>query len=229
MIVTDPSLNPSDRYRKILLDKLAKNGFTLKQKYFVKDFKYGKQVIDLSFISTSGYIHGVEIYYNIIFEGAEKTFKKIFGKHWTNWTVHKQIGSFSKYLYDELTGTYTDKTLNDAAEPFLNHVYREIDNLNSRFKTYEQLNLEYNEFPSKSIDCVPPNRFERRILLGLLLTKHFEPLEYERRKKEYLESFEKFDPFQREQQRKDIDDGIQKLDTIDMNSATIRFVQEGLK
>ena len=227
MILTDPSLNPSERYLKILLDKLAKDGFTLKQKYFVKEFEHGKHEIRLSFISTSGFIHGVQIYYDIIFENVEKVFKKLFGKHWTNWTVHKQIGSFSKYFYDELTGSYTDKTLNDAAEPFLNDVYPEINILSSRFKTYEQLNLEYNDFPSKSIDCVPPNRFERRILLGLLLTKYFEPQEYERRKNEYLERFEKFDPFQREQQRKDIDEGIKKLDTIDMNAANSGFGDSG--
>ena len=74
--------------------------------------------------------------------------------------------------------------------------------------------MEYNQYPSRTIDIVPSNRFERRILMGLLLTKQFEPDKYEERKKEYLQSFERFDPFQREQQRQDIYEGVKILDSM---------------
>jgi len=198
----------------ILSEQLSKDGFTLKQKKFEKLFEHGKQVIDLSFTSRVGFIHGVEFYYHIIFDNVEKIFKKLFGKHWTNWTVHEQIGNIFQYLYDESTGSYTDKTLNEAAILFFRDIYPKVDLLNSRFKTYEQLNLEYNQFPSRTIDIVPSNRFERRILMGLLLTKQFEPHKYEERKKEYLQRFEQFDPFQREQQRQDIYDGLKILDSL---------------
>jgi len=207
----------------ILSEQLAKEGFTLKNKKFKRLFEHGKQVIDLSFISTLGVIHGVEFYYHIIFDNAEKIFKKLFGKHWTNWTVHDQVGNMFKYLYDENTNTYTDKTLNEAAIPFFRDIYPKVVSLTSRFKTYEQLNLEYNQLPSQSINIVPSNRFERRILMGLLLTRQFEPHKYEERKKEYLQSFELFDPFQREQQRQDIYDGVKILDSIDLNAAIKRI------
>jgi hypothetical protein len=207
----------------ILLDQLAKDGFTLKQKKFVRDFEHGRQVIHISFISTSGLVFVGESYYQIIFEKIEKIFKTLFGKHWTNWTVHEQIGSLSKKLYDEVTASYTDKTLNEAANPFFSDIYPKVKSLNLKFKSYEQLNLAYNEFPGKNIDCVPSNRFERRILMGLLLTKYFEPHKYEIRKSEYLERFEEFDPFQREQQRTTIDEGIRTLNTIDLTAANKRL------
>jgi hypothetical protein len=89
------------------------------------------------------------------------------------------------------------------------------------FATYEQLNLAYNEFPSKYIDCVPSQRYERRILMGLLLTKCFEPPKYEIRKAEYLQKFEQFDPFQREQQRAIIYKGIEILETVDLKTITL--------
>jgi hypothetical protein len=214
MTVTDPLLKPSDRYCLILSEQLAKDGFILKSKKFERLFGHGKQIIDLSFISTFGFIHGIEFYYNIIFDNAEKTFKKLFGKHWTNWTVHYQVGNMFKYLYDEKTNIYTDRALNEAAAPFFKDVYPKIVSLTSRFQTYEQLNSEYNQYPSRTIDIVPSNRFERRILMGLLLTKQFEPHKYEERKREYLQRFEQFDPFQREQQRQDIYDGIKILDSM---------------
>jgi len=214
MTITDRSLPPSDRYCLILSEQLSKDGFILKQKKFERLFEYGKQVIDLSFISTFGFIHGVEFYYHIIFDNAEKVFKKLFGKHWTNWTVNDQVGNMFKYLYDESTNTYTDKSLNDAAVPFFKDIYPKVVSLTSRFKRYEQLNFEYNQYPSRTIDIVPSNRFERRILMGLLLTKQFEPNKYEERKREYLQKFEQFDPFQREQQRQDIYDGIKILDSM---------------
>ena len=77
-------------------------------------------------ISTFGFIHGVEFYYHIIFDNAEKVFKKLFGKHWTNWTVNDQVGNMFKYLYDESTNTYTDKSLNDAAVPFFKDIYPKV-------------------------------------------------------------------------------------------------------
>ena len=221
MTVTDPSLKPSDRYCLILSQQLAKDGFILKSKKFERLFEHGKQVINFSFISTFGFIHGVEFYYNIIFDNAEKDFKKLFGKHWTNWTVHNQVGTMFNYLYDERTNTYTDKSLNDAAIPFFKDIYSKIVSLTLRFKSYEQLNFEYNQYPSRIIDIVPSIRFERRILMGLLLTKQFEPDKYEERKQEYLQKFEQFDPFQREQQRQDIYEGIKLLDSIDLNAANI--------
>lgn len=225
MTVTDPLLKPSDRYCLILSEQLAKDGFILKSKKFERLFEHGKQIIDLSFISTFGFIHGVEFYYNIVFDNAEKIFKKLFGKHWTNWTVHGQVGNIFKYLYDESTSTYTDKTLNEAAIPFSKDIYPKVISLTSRFKTYEQLNFEYNQYPSQTIDIVPSNRFERRILMGLLLTKLFESNKYNERKREYLQKFEQFDSFQREQQRQDIYEGIKLLDSIDLNAANISITK----
>jgi hypothetical protein len=225
MTVTDPSLKPSDRYCLILSEQLTKDGFILKGKKFERLFEHGKQIIDLSFISNFGLIHGVDFSYHIIFDKAEKTFKKLFGKHWANWTVHDILGNLFRYLYDEYTNTYTDNSLNQAAIPFFKDIYPKVVSLTSRFKTYEQLNFEYNQYPSRTIDIVPSNRFERRILMGLLLTKQFEPDKYEERKQEYLQKFEQFDPFQREQQRQDIYDGIKLLDSVDLNAANISIAK----
>jgi hypothetical protein len=216
MIITDPSLKPSDRYYIILSKQLAEDGFILKQKKFERPFEHGKQVIDISFISRAGLTYGVEIYYHIIFDKIEKTFKKLFGKHWTDWTVHDQLGISFHALYDKTTDTYTDKSLNEAASIFLSTIYPKVALLNARFETYEQLNVEYNQFPSRTIDIVPSNRKERRILMGLLLTKQYEPHKFEERKEEYLKMFEEFDPFQREQQRQDIYDGIKFLESISL-------------
>ena len=219
MIVTDSTIKPSDRYCLILNEALSKDWFILKNKKFERSFKYGKQIIDPSFISTAGFIHGIDFSYHIIFEQVEKIFKKLFGKHWTNWTVHKILKNTFDKLYDETLRIYTDKTLNESSNTFFKDVYPKIDQLNSRFDTYEKLNLEYNQFPSQGIDIVPSNRFERRILMGLLLTKLLEPSKYDERKKEYLEKFEQFYPFQREQQRQDIYDGINKLESTNLTAA----------
>ena len=219
MIVTDPTLKPSDRYCLILNEQLAKDGFILKSRKFERPFRHGKQIIDPSFISTAGFIHGIDFSYHIIFEQIEKQFKKLFGKHWTNWTVHDILKNTFDKLYEENSGVYTDMTLNKASITFFKDVYPKINLLNSRFDTYQKLNLEYNQFPSKSIDIVPSNRFERRILMGLLLTKILEPSKYDERKKEYLEKFEQFDPFQREQQRQDIYDGIKILESTNLTAA----------
>jgi hypothetical protein len=223
MIVTDSTIKPSDRYCLILNEALAKDGFILKHRKFERSFKYGKQIIDPSFISTAGFIHGIDFSYHIIFEQVEKIFKMLFGKHWTNWTVHKLLKNTFDKLYDETLGVYTDQTLNKSSTTFFKDVYPEVNQLNSRLDTYEKLNVEYNQFPSQIIDIVPSNRFERRILMGLLLTKLLDSSKYDERKKEYLERFEQFEPFQREQQRQDIYYGIDKLESTNFTAANIGF------
>jgi hypothetical protein len=214
MTITDPSLKPSDRYCIILSNQLVADGFVLKQHKFERTFEHGKQEIVVSFTSRAGLTYSVEVYYHIIFDKIGKTFKKLFDKHWTNWTVHNQIGNIFQPLYDKDTDTYTDKSLNEAASAFFSIAYPKATLLNSRFRTYEQLNLEYNQVPGKPVDIIPPQRMERRILMGLLLTKQYEPEKFEERKKEYLQMFEGFDPFQREQQREDIYNGLKVLESI---------------
>jgi len=223
MVITDPSLKPGDRYLMILNDRLSKDGFSLKARKFEKLFEFGKLVINPSFISQGGFIYCVDFYCHIIFETAEKIFQKLFGKHWTNWTVHNQVGQISKYFCDESTRIYTDTTLNDAAALFFKEIFPKIELLDLRFKSYEQLNAEYNQFPAKTIDIVPSNRFERRILMGLLLTKLIEPSKYHERKKEYLERFNQYQSYDRDEQEQIINSGINILGALDMNAANKWF------
>ena len=219
MILTDSQLKPSDRFIQIVSEHLAKQGYIYKSKQFVRAFTHGKQVISLSFISQAGYVYGLEVYSKVIFTEIENLYKKLFGLHWSNWTVHNQSDSFHEDFFDAQTEKYTDLSLNRVAERFITQSLPMVESHFARFPSYEQLNLAYNADPSKTIpDVVPAFRMERRILMGLLLVNKFQPERYEQVKQAYLNAFASFDEFMRNQQKDSVFTGISKIDQLDPNT-----------
>jgi hypothetical protein len=219
IIKTDPTDKPSNRYEKVLFHYLEKEGYKyLKSKNeFIKDFQFGKQIINLQYSSQIGYIYNVEYYAHIIFNDLEKAFKKVYPKYgWTNWTIHSHLPWTESWLCDKETGEYSDKTINIVSKEFLEKVKPQIDNLFEKINTYEKLNKIYNTRPIHFIDYVPISRLEKRIINGLILANTIEPENYNEIKNEYLMLIEKYKGNDIEDIKAEIKIGLDYLDNNDL-------------
>ena len=189
IIRTDPNLKPSERFEKVLLDRLEKEGFKhLKSKHeFVQDFEYGKRIISLSYNNSIGYISTVQYFIKIIFTDLEKAFKKVYPDYgWTNWTIHENLHWTESSLYDDKTIGYSDQSINKLSDEFFFEIKPKIDLTFSKISDYQSLNETYNSNPNEFIDYLPHSRLEKRIINGLILSKSVEPSNFETIRINYL-------------------------------------------
>ena len=215
VVKTDSSFTPSERFAKVLSTVLEGEGFIfLKSKNeFVQEFEFGKRIISLHYNSTLGYIRSIQYFYKVIFTDVEKQFKKIFPDYsWADWTVHCNLMWTDSWLCDKDSGEYTDKTINKVANEFFEQIKPQIDQLRDKFQNYQSLNTEYNKRPIDFFEYLPSGRIEKRIIIGLILIKSFQPNQYEEYKTEYLKHFERYKGDDKEELRFEIAQGIEYLD-----------------
>ena len=189
IIRTDPNLKPSERFEKVLLDKLQIEGFKhLKSKHeFVQDFEYGKRIISLSYNNSFGYISTVQYFIKIIFSDLERAFKKVYPDYgWTNWTIHESLHWTDSSLYDDKTNNYSDQSINKLSNEFFLEIKPKIDLTFSKISDYQSLNETYNSTPNEFIDYLPHSRLEKRIINGLILLKNVDPSKFETTRNNYL-------------------------------------------
>ncbi|UII26739.1 hypothetical protein LVD15_26165 [Fulvivirga maritima] len=214
IIPTDPTLKPSERFEKLLLHTLEKEGFRhLKSKHeFVQDFDYGKRIISLSYINSFGYISMVQYFIKIVFEDLEKAFKKVYPNYgWTNWTIHENLHWTQSSLYDETKNDYTDRSINKLAEEFFSEIKPKIDFTFSRINDYQTLNEIYNSKPDEFIEYLPMSRLEKRIINGLILARRFQPSNVESIRDKYLLLLGKYNGNDIEDIRAEVEDGLKFL------------------
>ncbi|AUP79461.1 hypothetical protein [Flavivirga eckloniae] len=225
IVQTDKNLKPSERFEKVLLSRLEKEGYKhLKSKHeFVQDFEHGKRVINLSYNNTFGYISTVQYFIKIVFRDLEKSFKKAHPNYgWTNWTIHENLHWTESTLYDDKADDYTDRSINNLADEFFREIKPRIDSTFSKIGNYSQLNEIYNTNPSEFIDYLPPSRPEKRIINGLILTKALEPEKFEIRKNQYFLLLNKYKENDFDEIRKEVELGLTFLNEneIKINTTT---------
>lgn len=214
IILTDPNLKPSERFEKVLLDRLEKEGFKhLKSKHeFVQDFEYGKRIISLSYNTSFGYISTVQYFIKIIFSDLEKAFKKVYPNYgWTNWTIHENLHWTESSLYDDKTNDYSDKSINKLSDEFFLEIKPKIDLTFSKISDYQSLNETYNSEPNEFIDYLPHSRLEKRIINGLILTRSIEPFNFEKIRNDYLSLVDKYKGNDSEEIKKEVKQGLDFL------------------
>jgi hypothetical protein len=214
IIRTDPNLKPSERFEKVLLDKLDKEGFKLlKSKHeFVQDFEHGKRIISLLYNNSYGYISTVQCFIKIIFSNLEKGFKKVYPDYgWTNWTIHENLLWTESSLYDNKTKGYCDQTINKVADEFFREIKPKIDSTFSKISDYQSLNKIYNSAPNEFIDYLPHSRLKKRIINGLILSKSVEPTSFETIKNSYLKLLDKYKGNDLEEIKNEVDYGLNFL------------------
>jgi hypothetical protein len=177
IIKTDPGLSPSFRFSVILNHHFNDFKFLKSANSLVKDFEYGRQEINLSFITTMGFIHSVQCFIKIIFKDLEKKSKKLLPDYsWTNWTISVNLGYSNDYLYEERTGKYTDKSLNNAASLYIKQFKDKALEIFSNYKDYNALETALNANPERIFEhCV---REDKRIINGLILANDLRPVSY---------------------------------------------------
>ena len=214
IIRTDPNLKPSERFEKVLLDRLEKEGFKhLKSKHeFVQDFEYGKRIISLSYNNSFGYISTVQYFIKIIFTDLEKAFKKVYPDYgWTNLTIHENLHWTKSSLYDDKTNGYSDKSINKLSDEFFLEIKPKIDLTFSKISDYHSLNETYNSKPNEFIDYLPHSRLEKRIINGLIMIKSFEPDKFDSVKEQYSLLLDKYKGNDIDDIRKDVELGLNYL------------------
>lgn len=180
---------------------------------FVQEFEFGKRIISLHYDSTLGYISSIQYFYKIIFTDIEKEFKKIFPDYgWTNWTVHYNLMWTENWLCEKNSGKYTDETINKSADEFFENIKPQIDQLCDKFQNYQSLNSVFNKKPIDFFEYLPASRIEKRIIIGLILIKSFQPDQFEEYKTAYRKHFEQYKGDDKEELRLEIEQGIKYLD-----------------
>lgn len=173
MIITDNSLRPSERFIQVISNYLAKEGYTFKksQKSFEKPFDKGNYIIQLSF--RIGSLTNVTFSWWLYFEKLAKVHADILGRPKSyrklmympaNLAIHtrwEQDYEHTWNLYDENTLTYSDFSINQAAQKFVKAYKFYIPNYFSHFQKYVSLESDYNQDEFKSI-------------AGILLAKYFD-------------------------------------------------------
>jgi hypothetical protein len=195
-ILTDEALVPKERFLLILKHEFDAEGYEFKKSKnaFVGDFELGKREISASFITTSGIIHDVQFFMNIVFTDLEKIFKKaVPGYGWKNWTISYNLGSLQQWLCTQDTQQYTNQTLNAAAGTFFKMVKPVYNDIISKFDNYAYLEEQLNAQPTQWF--VYSGRQDKRVINGLILRKYLRPdLSYSALKQAYLDTFtERFD------------------------------------
>lgn len=214
IIRTDPNLKPSERFEKVLMDRLETEGFKhLKSKHdFVQDFDYGKRIISLSYNNSFGYISTVQYFIKIIFSDLEKAFKKVYPDYgWTNWTIHENLHWTESSLFDEKINAYSHHSINKLSDEFFLEIKPRIDMTFSRICDYQKLNETYNSKPSDFIEYLPNSRLEKRIINGLILTKSFEPDNFDSIKEKYSLLLDKYHGNDIDEIRKEVELGLNYL------------------
>ncbi len=225
IIHTDPNLKSSERFEKVLLHKLEKEGYKhLTSKHeFVQDFEHGKRLISLSYNSSFGYVSTVQYFIKIIFRDLEKAFKTVYPDYgWTNWTIHENLHWTDSSMYDNKRNGYTDDSINKLANDFFREIKPRIDSTFSRIDDYHSLSEVYNSNPNEFIDYLPHSRLEKRIINGLILVKSIEPEKFESTKDQYLKLLDKYKGNDIEDIRKDVEIGLNFLrnNEIKINDTT---------
>jgi hypothetical protein len=211
IIRTDPNLKPSERFEKVLMDRLEQEGFKhLKSKHeFAQDFEYGKRIISLSYNNSFGYISTVQYFIKIIFSDLEKEFKKVYPDYgWTNWTIHENLHWTDSTLYDDKADGYTDTSINKLAEEFFQDIKPRIDSTFLEIDNYEKLNKVYNKIPTEFIEYLPHSRLEKRIINGLILTRTIEPKKFESLREQYSMLLDKYKGNDIDEIRKEVELGL---------------------
>lgn len=214
IIQTDPSLKPSERFENVLLQTLEKEGFRhIKSKHeFVQDFEFGSRIISLSYNNSLGYISTVQYFIKIIFKDLEIAFKRIYPDYaWTNWTIHQNLHWTNSPLYDDKAKNYSDNSINKLADEFFLEIKPKIDLTFDNIKSYRNLNEVYNSAPDEFIDYLPPSRLEKRIVNGLILTKHFDPASFESIRDKYFVLLNKYKGNDLEDIRSEVIKGLEFL------------------
>ena len=174
LIITDDTLRPSERFIQVVSKYFCNKGYTFKksQKSFEKSFDKGNYVIRLDFFTT-GPLISTTISWFLFFEKLAKIQASINSEprsykqymfvpqsldiH-TRW---EQNFEHTWNLYDEDTLTYTNSSLNKAAEKLIKAYEFYVPNYFNHFQRYESLESDYNQDELKSS-------------LGILLAKYFD-------------------------------------------------------
>lgn len=215
IILTDPTLQPSERFEVVLFRRLEKEGFRyLKSKNeFVQGFEYGKRIITLSYNNSFGYISTVQYFIKIVFTDLEKAFKKVYPDYgWTDWTIHENLHWTDGSLYDNKSDNYTDKSINKLADEFFREIKPKVDLTFSKICDYQELNKVYNSNPLEFITYLPHSRLEKRIINGLLLIKSLEPANLKSKRDQYLTLLNKYKGNDKEDIRIEVEKGLIFMD-----------------
>ncbi len=143
----------------------------------------------------------------------EMAFKKVYPNYnWTNWTIHENLHWTESSLYDVISDSYSDKSINKLADEFFHHIKPNIDATFSKIKDYQSLNAVYNSNPNVFNDYLPHSRLEKRVINGLILVKNTEPEKYEIVKDQYLNLLDKYKGNDLEEIRTEVEIGLNFLD-----------------
>lgn len=214
-VKTSPNDTPKIRFEKVLFEQLEKEGYKyVKSKnQFIQDFEFGKRIISLSYVNTSGLIHCVQYFSKIIFTDLEKAFKKVYPEYgWTNWTLHFNHHWTESWMCNPKTGKYTDKSINKLASEFFKKIKPEIDTIFSKNTDYKCLERTYNAKADYFFDFLPSSRLEKRIINGLLLSKTFNHKNYDLIKDDYYSLIDKYKGNDLDKIRTEVENGIQKIE-----------------
>lgn len=163
MIITDDSLKPSERFIQVISGYLIKEGYAFRksQKAFEKPFDKGFYIIQLWF--RIGSLTSVTFSWWLFFEKLAKVHASIIGRPKSyrklmympaNLATHtrwEQNYEHTWNLYDENTLTYTDFSINQAAEKFIKAYEFYVPAYFNHFQKYESLESDYNQEEFKSI------------------------------------------------------------------------------
>ncbi len=171
-LITDPDLAPSKRYCLILNSILEEYGFSLlkSKNTFVRKFEFGTHRVSLQFVTTMGFIHSVGVHFTISFDQMDKLFKKEFNSR--NPTLRIYLGYLNQFLFDEASGTYSDKTLNDAASHYFSEFHPKIETACSQFSSYPKL---FNEILNNTTNIIYHSSVPSVMRMGLFLAKYLDP------------------------------------------------------
>jgi hypothetical protein len=223
IVLTDTNLKPSERFEKVLLRSLETEGYKhLRSKHeFVQDFEHGRRIISLSYNSSFGYISTVQYFIKIVFNDLEKSFKKVYPDYgWTNWTIHENLHWTESSLFDNNTNDYTDRSINKLADEFFREIKPKIDLTFSKIGDYQSLNKIYNSTPNEFFDYLPHSRLEKRIINGLILSKSFEPSNFESIRDNYMTLLNKYKGNDIEDIKMEVQQGLSYLNENEIKIKT---------
>lgn len=175
----DNILRPSERFIAVVSDYFLKNEYTFKksQNSFVKPFSKGFYNIKLWF--RIGVLTNVTFSWWLFFEKLAKLNALLSGhpKRYkdakympTDLRMHTRWENNFEHtwaLYDQASLTYTDISINQAAENFIRAYEFYVPNYFEYFSRYESLEKDYNQEEFKSIT-------------GLILAKYFDRPDFEK-------------------------------------------------